>query len=159
VIDKRFFEVLGVIVSKLEKKRINWVLGGSVNLALQGVDISPRDIDILTDKKGAFQIEELLKDCEIKKVELTKSEKFCSYIGKFQIKGLEIEVIGDLQAKMPNGEWTKPFRPKLKTTLKLGNLKIPVSPLKVELEVYKGLGRAERVQMIEEVLKKKRKRS
>jgi len=124
-------------------------------LALQGIDISPRDIDILTDKKGAFQIQELLKDYEIKKVELTKSEKLCSYLGKFQIMGLEIEVIGNFQAKTPNGKWTKPLSPKLKTTLKLGNLKIPVSPLKVELEAYKILGRAERVQKIEEVLKKK----
>ena len=124
-------------------------------MALQNVDVSPRDIDILTDRRGAFQIGELLKDYEIRKVGLTRSEKLCSYLGKFQIEGLEVEVIGDIQAKTSEGEWTKQFRPKRKITLNLKNMKIPASPLEVELKAYKILERTERVQKIEEVLKKK----
>jgi len=157
VIDHQFVKVLRIIVSRLENKGINWVLGGSLNLALQDVDVSPRDIDILTDKSGAFQIGELLKDYEIQKVESTKTEKFSSYLGKFRIRGLEVEVIGEFQAKMSQGEWTEPFKPKHKTTLKLENMKIPASPLEVELQAYQILGRAERVQKIREALELKRK--
>jgi len=156
MINRRFVNVLRIIMNRLETRGINWVLGGSVNLALQGVDISPRDVDILTDKDGALQIGELLKDYESKRVELTKNEKFSSYFGKFRIEGIEVEVIGDLQSRTPDGKWTTQFRPKRKTTLKLEELKIPASPLEVELEAYKMLGRRDRVQKISEALRKKK---
>jgi len=126
-------------------------------LALQGVEVTPRDIDFVTDKQGAFKIRELLKDYEIKKVELTKTEKFSSYLGKFRIEGLEVEVIGDFQAKTSKGKWTESFKPKRKITLPLEEMKIPASPLDVELKAYEILGRAERVQKIRETLERKQK--
>jgi len=159
VLDNRFVKALRIIVGRLENKGINWVLGGSVNLALQNVHVSPRDIDILTDKRGAFQIGELLKDYEIKKVEFTKSEKLCSYLGKFRIEGLEVEVIGDLQAKTNQREWTERFKPRRKAILKLEDMKIPALTLEAELKAYQALGRVEQVQKIKEALKKKQKQS
>lgn len=126
-------------------------------MALQGVEVTPRDIDLVTDKQGAFKIGELLKDYEVKKVELTKTEKLSSYLGKFRMGGLEVEVIGDLQAKTSEGKWTESFKPKRKTTLSLEEMKIPASPLDVELKAYEILGRVEKVQKIRETLEKKRK--
>jgi len=155
MIDRQFVNALRIITSELENEEINWVLGGSVNLALQGVDVSPRDIDIVTDKQGAFKIGELLKDYEIKKVGLTRSEKFSSYLGKFRIKGLEVEVIGSLRTKTSKGKWAKSFKPKHKVTLKLKEMKIPASPLEVELKAYEILGRTETLQKIREALERK----
>jgi len=157
MIDHRFVKVLRIIVSRLENKGINWVLGGSLNLALQGVEVTPRDIDLVTDKKGAFKIGELLKDYEIKKVGLTKSEKISSYLGKFCIEDLEVELIGNFRAKTSKGEWAKSFKPKHKVILKMEDMKIPASPLEVELKAYEILGRVERVQNIRETLERKRK--
>jgi len=158
MIDQQFVKVLRIIVNRLENKGINWVLGGSLNLALRGVEVTPRDIDLVTDKQGAFKIGELLKDYEIKKVELTKTEKLSSYLGKFRIEGLEVEVIGDFQAKTSEGKWTESFKPKRKTILLLEEMKIPASPLDVELKAYEILGRMEKVQKIREILEKERKR-
>lgn len=155
MIDRPFVNALRIIVSKLDNKGVNWVLGGSVNLALQGVDVNPRDIDIVTDRQGAFRIGELLKDYKLKKVALTKSEKLSSYLGKFCIEGLEVEVIGSLRVKTSEGEWTRSFKPKHKVVLKFEDMRIPASPLEVELKAYEILGRMERVQKIREALQKK----
>jgi len=154
VIDQRFVEALRIIVGRLENKRINWVLGGSLSLAFQDIDVSPRDIDILTDRRGAFQIMKLLKDYETQKVRLTRSEKMSSYMGKLCIEGLEVEVIGDFQAKTSKGEWTRSFKPERKVILTIEDVKIPVSPLEAELKAYEILGRTDKVQKIREALEK-----
>jgi len=121
---------------------------------LQNTDVSPRDIDIVTNRKGAFQITEPLKDYETQKVRLTKSEKMSSYMGKLCIEGLEVEVIGDFQAKTPKGEWTRFFKLERKVILTINDMRIPVSPLETELKAYEILGRTDKVQKIREALRK-----
>ena len=37
-----------------------WVLTGSVGLALQGMPLEPRDVDVQTDAAGAYEIERRL---------------------------------------------------------------------------------------------------
>lgn len=60
MINQKIIEALKIINQKLKNRRIKWVLVGSVSLALQGVKISPKDIDILTNKKDVFKINKLL---------------------------------------------------------------------------------------------------
>jgi len=151
MINQQHLKALKTIHEKLKSANVNWVLGGSTNLALQGVNINPRDIDILTDKKGAFIIEALLKDFRIRKVEFTKSEKIASYLGKFMVEGVEVEVMGDVQIRTERA-WAKPLSPWRKKILKTEGMEIPVTPLDVELEAYRRLGRMDRVQKILEVM-------
>jgi len=155
MIDHRFFNALRIIVSKLKNTDTNWALGGSLNLALQGVDISPGDIDILTDRQGAYRIGKLLKDFEIKKIELTKSERFSSHLGKFSIEGLEVEVIGNLRVKTSEGRWIRLHKPEQKAVLKLEDLVIPVSPLEEEIRAYEIFGRTRTVEKIREAISKR----
>jgi len=151
VINQNHLKALRTICEKLEGADVNWVLGGSTNLALQRVDISPRDIDILTDKEGAFIIERLLKDYQIKRVRFTRSERIASYLGTFRVEGVEVEVMGELQIKTAKG-WTKPLKPSQKKILKTEGMKIPANPLEIELKAYRSLGRMDRVQKILEVM-------
>lgn len=100
MISKRFLEVIEIISKSLENEKIKWVLIGSSNLALQGVKINQKDIDILTDKKGAYQINKLLKNYKVKPVKFGRSEIFESYLGEFEIKNVKIEIMGDLKEKI-----------------------------------------------------------
>jgi len=75
MLSQRITEALRIIYDVLKDTGINWTLGGSTSLLLQGVDVAPRDIDIVTDKQGAISIGELLKKYEIKKVEYVETEK------------------------------------------------------------------------------------
>ncbi|HEX7065215.1 MAG TPA: hypothetical protein VF199_09155 [Bacillales bacterium] len=56
-IEKTFIE----IYERLQEQKIPWVLTGSLAFAMQGVPLTPNDIDIQTDRDGAVAIENLFK--------------------------------------------------------------------------------------------------
>jgi len=146
MISEEIKEALKTICKKLNKG-IDWVLVGSANLALQGVDVIAHDIDILTDKKGAFSIGELLRDYEVKGIGYKKSKKYASYFGQFEAKGVKVEVMGDLKIKQPDGTWYK--MPLIKKTIKVDEIKVPVNPLEEALKGYMASERIEKVKKIE----------
>jgi len=73
---KKIIKVLKIILGKLKNKKIKWVVVGSTSLALQRVKISPKDIDILTDKEGAFKINEIFKNYQAKPVRFSQRKFF-----------------------------------------------------------------------------------
>jgi predicted nucleotidyltransferase len=156
---KKIIKVLKIILRKLKNKKIKWVVVGSTSLALQGVKISPKDIDILTNKEGAFRMNEIFKDYRVKPVRFSQRKFFSSYFGRFKIEGVRVDIMGNLKARI--GQKWVPLTKRLysHTFVKLGKEKIPVPFLEDQLEVYKKVKRKkniERVKKIEEFLKKKR---
>ena len=145
-IKSEFINALKFLVEKF--KDVEWVLIGSMSLALQGVNVEPHDIDILTTKEGAYKINELLKSYEVEKVEWKKSEKYKSHIGKFVINGIQVEVIGDFWIK-DEEKWMK--REFEKIIVKESGLELPCSSLEASYRAYK-LTNSPKVKKIEEVL-------
>jgi D-hexose-6-phosphate mutarotase len=72
---------------------------GSLSLALQGIDVEPHDIDLLTDRQGAYRINAMLKKYEKKRVGYSETEKLSSYFGVFEIQGVKVEVMGDYRER------------------------------------------------------------
>ena len=158
MIDLKIVKALKLIESKLRGSRVRWVLAGSVSLALQGVDIRPNDIDILTDKEGAFEINRLLKDYEVKPIRFRCSRFFQSYFGEFEIEGVKVEVMGDLK-ELVEGEW-RSLSQRLSTSriIEIEGIKLPVSPLEDQLRSYQALGRrknSSKIRKIREALAKR----
>lgn len=147
-------EVLRIICQELENKDVNWALVGSTNLALQEVDVEPHDVDILTDKEGAFLIHKLLKEYEVKEVKWSRSDKFASWLGELRIKGVKVEIMGNLKLKDTKGKWSETTSLSKRKLMKIDDCKIPIIPLRYELKAYEKLGRSERVRKIKEALKK-----
>jgi len=155
MIDSKIVKVLKLIESKLRGSGVRWVLAGSVSLALQGVNVSPNDIDILTDKEGAFEINRIFKDYEVKPVRFRRSRFFQSYFGEFEIEGVKVEVMGDLK-ELVKGEW-RSLSQRLSTSriIEVEGIKLPVSPLEDQLKSYQALRRkknSSKIQRIREAL-------
>ena len=153
---KEVIEALKLIGQRLNNQGIKWMVVGGTSLALQGVDVESHDIDILTNEEGAFRIAELLKEYEVEPMRFKCSELFRSYLGEFEIKGVKVEVMGDLEAKM-GGKWVRveviPHE-----SVEVEGVEIPVPSLREQLKAYEMLGREkdkEKMQKIREVLKKK----
>lgn len=53
----RFSKVLLQLHNTLGMSEIRWVVTGSLGLSLQGMDMEVHDIDIQTDKAGAYDID------------------------------------------------------------------------------------------------------
>lgn len=136
---KKFIGVLKFIIHKLEGKKINWALTGSSALALRGIKIEPRDIDIVTNKQGAYKINQLLKKYEIEPVKFSKTDRLSSHFGKFKIKEVPVEVIGNFSQKLDNGSWTEPTslkNKKIKEIIKFDNSGIPALSFDYEYKFY-----------------------
>ena len=156
MINEQIKKALLIISKRLKNTKIRWVIVGSASLALQGVEVKPNDIDILTDKEGAFKINKILKEYEVRPVEFRRSELWESYLGEFNIKGVKVEVMGDL--RKVNGELIS-ISEKLSNAnfVRLNEEKIPVASLTDQLESYRRIKRKEdliKVQKIKEKLKK-----
>jgi len=156
MINEQIKKALLIISKRLKNTKIRWVIVGSASLALQGVEVKPNDIDILTNKEGAFKINKILKEYEVRPVEFRRSELWESYLGEFNIKGVKVEVMGDL--RKVNGELIS-ISEKLSNAnfVRLNEEKIPVASLTDQLESYRRIKRKEdliKVQKIKEKLKK-----
>jgi predicted nucleotidyltransferase len=131
MISKKFLFALKTIHEKLKDKKLDWALMGSTNLALQGIKIKPKDVDILTDKKGAFEINKLLKEYEVKPVRFSHFKLFGpEYFGEFKIGDIRVEVIGRMKKKR--------FLNKI---VKIDGMSLPLVPLEEELKAYEALRR------------------
>ncbi len=150
MLNQNMLGALKVLTQRLEKT--NWRVIGSVALALQGINLEPRDIDIETDEKEAVEIIMLLKDDETRPAELKVSGNYESKIWTFGIAGVEVEVIANLRVKHGDN-WVASPNLAAPKVVEVGEMKIPLSPLEEQLEMYENLKRKERVQKIREALK------
>jgi hypothetical protein len=153
MIPENIFKALKVISDKLNGKGINWVLISSTNQALQGVDVKPRDIDILTDKEGVYAIVEALKDFVVEAVHPRESETMKSHYGKLNIEGVEVEIIGDLINIKPKGDlWSETKNFSKKIIIEFKGVEVPGISLDQELSAYTKMKNIERIKKIKQAM-------
>ena len=104
-------------------------------MALQGIDVTPHDIDILTDHEGTIRIQESLKKYNVVPISHSSNEKYDSYFGTFKMKGIKVDVMGDLRV-FRSGKWSTPQNPSTVdiTNTNLEGVSIPVVSVKSQTE-------------------------
>ncbi len=157
MIEPAYIEVLRKIYTRLKDSDVNWAVTGSLGFALQGVPVTVHDIDIQTDKSGAYKIENLLSEFVVSKVTLSSTEKIRSHFGKLMINGIKVEIMGDLQKRREDGSWEAVDLSKYKRVVEIQGMKIPVLSLEYEYQAYMRLGRIDKAEMLREWLKRQRK--
>jgi hypothetical protein len=144
---------LEALLARLSGSPITWALTGSTAFALRGMDLRPADIDLQTDMQGAYAIERLFPQKSHEPVRFVRSENLRSHLGAFEVQGVRVEVIGDIQKRMPDGSWTEP--PDLQSLIKTvpwHGLRVPLLPLAYEASAYAQMGRGTRAQQIRQFL-------
>jgi hypothetical protein len=140
---------LRVLVDSLPLEEINWALTGSTAHALQGVPVEPHDIDVQTDEAGAWKAAETLAVYCVSPPRLTESQQIRSLLGSYSIEGVEIELMGALQKRRPDGSWGAPTDPAAhRRVVRLEDLAVPVLTLEYEAAAYAELGRHERAELL-----------
>lgn len=149
MIDLLYLDVLRQIHARLSNTDVNWVVTGSLGFALQGVPVQPNDIDIQTDKAGAYAIERRFSDVVIRKVKFSATERIKSHFGALQIDGIKVEIMGDIQKKGPDGVWEEIVDPaRYKRMVEIDGMLMPVLSLEYEYQAYLKFGRVERAKML-----------
>jgi hypothetical protein len=156
MIETRFLNALRTIYSRLHECRSVWAVTGSLGMALQGMDIVVHDIDLQTDKQGAYAMESLLEEYSIAPVKYKASERICSFFGVLEINGVRVEIMGDLQKKLADETWENPVKvEEHQEWVEFSGMTIPVLSLVYEYQAYLMYGRYEKAEKIKKWLESK----
>lgn len=140
--------VLRFIAKRLEDSAVDWVVTGSMGMALQGVPFEVHDIDIQTDHAGAYQVEARLMEFVVTPVRYTVSERIRSHLGELEVEGVRVEIMGGIE-KLIEGVSEPPVDVRdHRCWVALNDVRVPVLSLEYECEAYLKLGRAEKAEAL-----------
>lgn len=145
-------EVLKIFYDKVSEEEIFWILSGSTSLYIQGVNIKPNDIDIITDKEGAKSLGKILSEYCIEKPEYSSTEEYRSYYGQYIINGVKVDLVGNFQYRMKDGSWSDLKHKERYFEKEYGGMLLKLLPLEKELDEYEELGREDKVRRIKKRL-------
>lgn len=154
-LDERYLDVIKTLSKRIDGHSIPWALTGSTGFALQGVPLSPDDIDVQTTEEGADVIEEEFAEHVIDPVSFLESEAIRSHFGVLKLDGIRIEIMGALQKRQSDGTWGPPVDiTEHRIFAGVEGLSIPVLSLRYEAKSYEQLGRSERAALLSKYAKK-----
>jgi hypothetical protein len=146
-----YAEAVKKIYNKLKDAEINWAIFGSANLLMQGIQIEPNDIDILTDESGADKIENIFKENVTRPVKFSSDGEIQSHYGDLKINGVMVQIVGDFTSS----EDLKPIANLSdKIIVHFLDMQLPCLSLEGEIFSYRRNNRPEKVKIIENYLKK-----
>ena len=154
MIERRYLSTLRRICNRLSALNHPWAITGSLGLALQGVAVEVHDVDIQTDKEGAYQIVGLLTGKVVKPVTFQESEGIRSHFGEIETDGCRIEIMGDIEKKSKLGWEGPPQLSEILRIVRFEELSVPVLDLDYERSAYRLLNRMATVEAIEQALAK-----
>lgn len=160
MINTTHLDVLRKICARLSDSKVSWAVTGSLGMALRGVPVEVHDIDIQTDRPGAYEIEHRLSRFVTRKVAFSSAENIRSHLGALTINGMKVEIMGDVEKRHKDGSWEDP--PNLerhKRTVEVEGMRIRVLSLPYEYQAYLTLGRTDKAEMLRKWLKRKQSSS
>ena len=147
--DTTFLKVLRKINTRLNNTSVNWALTGSLGFSLQSVPVEPNDIDIQTDKEGAYEIERYFSEFVTKRVKFSSTERIRSHFGELMVDGIKVEIMGDIQKRLKDGSWENPVDlEQHKRVVEVEGMQVPVLSLEYEYQAYLKLGRMDKAEML-----------
>jgi hypothetical protein len=161
VLDKPLLEATIEVGNLLKDCQAKWALAGDIGEILNGVNVQPDHLTILTNVAGCeeiskklerFQVEaprqvetQIMRNAEIEPKALPITIK--SYMSQFNLNGQRLNVHGDLRIKVGNWDWGDPLDYEPEYVYVVG-VKVPVIPLELKTHLYRGLGWYDRVSKI-----------
>lgn len=133
-----------------------WALTGSLAFSMRGIDTPVGDIDIQSDKDGAYAIERRLMEYVVEPVQFKEAQKIRSHFGRLAVGGARVEIMGDIEKLTPDGLWlpTPPLR-SITEILTYREMRIPVLNLEYECHAYTLMGRTATARLLRDWLNKR----
>ncbi len=131
-----------------------WAVSGSAALALHGLPVTCRDLDILTSAYDAERVAASVPGLELEPLALRVRAGLRARIARFRVAGVEVEILGDVEDELPGGGWTGP--PRLGEEVEHVELltrRCPLMSLPALRAAYEAIGSPEKLALIEIALK------
>ncbi|MGD9100423.1 MAG: methyltransferase domain-containing protein [Anaerolineae bacterium] len=138
----RWRAVLRQIARRLDQAGVAYKIGGGASIALHGVPVPVKDLDIGTNVEDAYRFQDLFPERVVEPVSLRESAVYRSHLGRFDFDGVRVEVMGDLHRR--EGESWVPTESRTETTVDLEGVPVRVAWLEEQVLAYIRRGRLER---------------
>ena len=149
MIEVRIRGALEELVKRLGSVDVTWAITGSLAHRLHGVPVDIHDIDVLTDRHGAYEIASLFKREVVRQVRLRQTENVRSHFGELNLRGVAVEIIGDMETRRSDGSWEGPAEIVAHVqSADFQSMAVPLMSLEYECGAYERLGRAERAALL-----------
>lgn len=153
-IPQPILDVLRMIDHHLQGTPFTWAITGSCSLALQGVPVAVHDIDLRTTALDAYNLEAVFHAYQKRPVTFARTDTVRSHFGAFQVYGIQVEIIGDMQHRLADGTWELPFdMNRFKVWVEIDELRLPVMSLPFLYNAYQLPGRTDKVTILQEWFK------
>ena len=152
--DATIIDVLTIISNQLKTITASWAIGSSCGLALHGINIQPNDIDIVTTRRGIFEIAAALDTFKISVPTHRPSATFDSLMAEFVIAGKNVEIIGDFKVRSHPADIWYNVTDDLNgvTYVVMPETHIPVLPLTSLMRMYVLMKRAKDENKIKQIM-------
>jgi hypothetical protein len=148
-------QVLSLLLERIPPTEFFWVLTGSAGLRLQGVDIPVHDLDLQTDADSIYVLEKEIEAYMKVHIHVWESEHTMSFHGRAEINGLQVELLGGMSHRLPDGSWGPPLDLlSVRRWVSWRGQNIPVLSLEHEAAAYEKMGRAEKAKIIRSAIVK-----
>jgi hypothetical protein len=152
---ERHTRVTALLIDRFDPSKNLWALTGSAGLRLQGVDIPVHDLDLQTDAKTIYLLEEKLAEFMTVPVHVWETEHTRSYHGQAEVYGLQVELLGDVRHRAEDGSWDSPLNlESIRLWVEWNHLQIPVLSLNHEAVAYERMGRLQKAELIRSAIRK-----
>jgi hypothetical protein len=141
--------VLDLVYDRMANTDVEWAVTGSVALALHGLAVNCRDLDLVTTVGGIKQIERVFAREVVVRASLVTRGSLRGHLGRLRAERVEIELLGDVQTAMPGNIWTAPLSiEQHRVWIERNGRRYPVLSLDYLQDVYATMGRVKAAQLI-----------
>jgi S-adenosylmethionine-dependent methyltransferase len=138
----RWRTVLRQLARSLDEAGIGYKVVGGASIALHGVPVAVKDIDIEMDAEDAYRFGELFSGNAVLPVAYREGEVYRSRLGRFQFDDVVVEVMGDL-LRREGSSWVASAT-RTETTVGLEGVAVRTSWPEEETLAYIRRGRLDR---------------
>lgn len=138
----RWRAVVREIAVRLEAAGIAYVIVGGTAAALLGVPVPVNDIDIETNAEDAYRVQAFFANQVTEPMTLRESDYYRSHLGRLELDGLKVDVMGDLHRREGNA-WV-PAAATVIRTVDMAGVPVRVGSLEESTLAYIRRGRLER---------------
>lgn len=147
----KFKKALKIIAEKLDIEEVKWAVIGSTGLALQGIEITPNDLDIAVRFDDLQKIPEIFPDYKpsgVKELETVTGKP--AWDVQMNINEVEIQFVGELD----DGDYVSRLLAKRINMVNVDKVDIPCLNLEAAAEAYEEIKRPEKAELIRKFLRK-----
>lgn len=144
MLQDNFRSALAILATQLAARNIVWAIVGSTNMALQGMDVTPHDIDIATHVSNLPRIRKLFAGYQTSAIKELQTVYEPAWEITCQIDDVEVQFLGEHDT----GEYVSKLLAKRVTHVPLDDVVIPCLTLDAEAQAYAETGREHKARFI-----------